>query len=65
MPPLSSFTRDEIADKWARDCRAYDKKIGELEAEIRRLNAVIDHMDRKQQHGCTDALCNICDKETP
>lgn len=29
--------------------------------EIDRLNRIIDTMDRKQRHGCTDANCQECD----
>ena len=35
-----------------------------LRAERDGLQIMFDNMDRKVRHGCTDATCSICDKES-
>lgn len=58
MPALTSFSKEAIIDTLTTIIRELEKENSELKRQI-------NHMDRKQQHGCSDATCPICDGPEP
>lgn len=39
------------------------RQVDKLFAENAKLKAELDHLRRKVDHGCTDAICSICDSK--
>lgn len=45
-------------DGFAGECSMFT----ELQKELEQLRAELDHLRRKVEHGCIDALCSECDE---
>ena len=55
---VTTMEREELVFRIRRLCLSHER----LRAELQGAEKIIQTMDRKQQHGCTDASCKECDQ---
>jgi hypothetical protein len=55
MPALVSFSKEKIVELLTEKLKLADNRIAELEAELNLLYRKIDH-------GCANFNCSLCDK---
>ena len=57
---VSTFSREEIAERWAANIREYERIIKLKDKEIFELTDELALIRRKLSHGCIDMSCSEC-----
>ena len=55
---IEGMSHKMLMETLVRVCLSHER----LRSELAGAEKVIDQMDRKQRHGCTDAFCQECDR---